>query len=84
MSKMFEREIKEYYSNDQMWRHYYLNVDDQLVGEFKEWYETGELCELCSFNVDGKIHGECKYWIKNGVLTSHIFYVNGVLDKRIV
>ena len=75
------REIKEYYNNVNLHKHYFLDEDDLLQGEYKTWYENGNSWEICNYK-NGKKHGEFKEWDDAGKLVIDCIYKNEILHGK--
>ena len=85
LSKKLERklpngltEVKEFWKNEQLKVHYFVDENSKLHGEYKFYYKNGQLYERCYFN-DGLLHGEWKVYDPDGILHTYKLYENDEL-----
>ena len=71
-------EVKEFWSNGQIYEHYFLDENGKRHGEYKGWWENGTLWRHCYYE-HGKLYGEYKCWFSDGTLYEHCHYE---YDKR--
>ena len=74
-------EFKEFWSNGQIYAHYFEDENGKKHGEYKSWWENGTLSVHCHYK-NGKLHGEYKWWLKDGTLYEHCYYKNDKLIKN--
>ena len=73
-------EVKEFWENEQLKAHYFVDEKNEKHGEYKLYYNNGKINTHC-FYKDDQLHGEYKwYWFGRQAL-QHLLYENGKLMK---
>ena len=74
-------EYKEWWDNDQLYKHCFYNDKSVKEGEYKRWHENGQLYIHCFFNDEGNLEGEYKEWYSNSQLVKYKLYKNDEVIK---
>lgn len=74
---------KEYWSNGNLCREYYVNDKGEKHGEYKHYHTNGKLYIHC-FYKHGECHGEYKQYYDDGKLHTHCFYKDGELSTEAI